>query len=188
MAVFESGNDPIGDTMGDTPIFSRKTHDYGRVRVNDWPILRGIKQKKQRQKFLNKQDFYLVKFPQKSEKIPFQKNFALKKEEVVGPQKKPWVSTTARNEVQPTKASAVVFVISERSCHGVVSNDSVFFLQNRSVSLVVGFQKKQHMVCVCLFDQTDWFKDGWKRCVKNSSAFLLLLVEKTWWFTLLQTK
>ena len=35
MAMFESGNDPIGDTMGDTPIFSRKTHDYGRVRVND---------------------------------------------------------------------------------------------------------------------------------------------------------
>ena len=39
---------------------------------------------------------------------------------------------------------------------------------------------------MCFFDQTDWFKDGEMRCVKNSSAFLLLLEEKTWWFTLLK--
>lgn len=129
----------------------------------------------QRQKFLNKKTS-TVKFPKKSEKIspskrlshhlkiPFQKKLRpqkgggldLKKKE----NGKTWVSATARNEVQPTKASC-------ESSMGV-SNDSVFFADPKCITFS-GIKK--HMVCVCVFFVKLIFLDDFEMCEKFKCLF-----------------
>ena len=137
--------------------FFTKNHDYGRVRVNDWPILRGNKLNATAE-ISQQTRLLLSKIPQKIWKTSLpKKNFALKKEEVVGPQKTPGSSQRLGMRSNPPRPHV--------KAPWCVKWFSVFFADPKCITFSGITKKTTYGVCVFLIKLIDLRmvgRDVWK--------------------------